>query len=105
MLISNFAYKLILLDIASLKLSSAPKLTTLNIPGAKSLIELEVSNNYMLQEIDLSGCQKLGELTNYQAIDLSSAKYLKKLNVSNTKLRSIAVASEGGVLEDFNISN
>lgn len=92
------------IDLASVKLGSAPRLASLKIPGARSLQELEVSNNYMLQEVDLSGCKKLGALTNYRSIDLTSAKYLKKLNVSNTQLRNVTVA-EGGTLEDFNISN
>ena len=93
------------IDIASLKLSSAPRLTTLNIQRAKSLVELEIANNYMLQEVNLSGCEKLGTDPNFQRLNLTAAKYLRTLNVSGSKLRNIDLPPDGGVLEEFNISN
>lgn len=90
---------------SSLSFGNATKLTRLICKNATGLQAVGIGgegyNLKNLQEIDLSGCTKLGTVAGNNSLDVSYCDNLKKLNVWNTGLQSVVFNTKGGNVEEF----
>lgn len=90
---------------SSLSLGNAIKLTKLICRNSANLQAIGIGgegyNLKNLQEINLSGCTKLGSVAGNNSLDVSYCTNLKKLNVWDTALQSITFNVKGGNLEEF----
>lgn len=98
------------LNMSTLLIGTARKLTNLNIKGNVMLTELALANNTYLQELNCSGCTSLGldnvngTPNNNKTLDLSNCPNLKSLLCNKTSITGIKLPSDGGVLETLNCS-
>ena len=86
-------------------LANASKLTAVKCNSPK-LINTDLSKLMYVQDVDLSGCTKLGSGLGAQpTLDLSNCRYLKKLNVTDTQLTAVYTNLTGGSIEEIYYPN
>ena len=90
-----------------LLLGEATKLVELDCSNSPYMRTLELSTNYLLQKVDCSGCEKLGDISasGNPRLDVSSSINLKYLDCSGTKLSVVKFNTNGGALRYLNCSN
>lgn len=93
------------LALSSFEMGEAERLTEVVCRNSGHLVRLEVSNNRMLQKVDVYNCRKLGSVTQYSTLDLSKCVHLRHLNAGGTKIGSILLNRDGGVLDYLNLNS
>lgn len=98
------------LNLSQLLIGRMTRLTSVKLPGSELLKEIDVKGCEYLQELDLSDCVQLGaetanEVNTFKTIDVSKCAWIRKINVSNTKLAGLYLPTTGGVLNELNIKN
>lgn len=91
------------LNVNSLDIGKAFKLTSLQLPSSRNLKELSLENNTFLQSLNCNGCVNLG-VNNTSALDCSNSPHLKTIDISNTKITGVYI-SQGGALKSFIAKN
>lgn len=86
-------------DIESITIKDLPGLTVFEVNNCPKLVSIDLSGANNITEINISICPKLTSV-----IGISGKKYLKKCNITSTKLTSIGV-SNCEILEILNLSN
>lgn len=90
-----------ILEPKALLVSNAVKLTSL-VCTSKNLLNVDVSKNTYLQNIDFTNCSILGTATGGgNILDITNCSGLRKLNVYGTQLTSVKTNIEGGNLEEI----
>ena len=98
---------------SSLTLGNATRLTklicrnsehlqALGLGGTANGVDKRMKN---LQEIDLTGCSKLGTIDSNRGLDVSYCDNLKTLKAQGTKLQNIQFNPDGGNLEEVYMPN
>lgn len=82
-------------------LANASKLTSV-VCSSPKLINTDLSKLLNIQNLDLHGCTALGSGLGAQpTLELSSCRYLKTIDVSDTKLTAIYTNLDGGSIESI----
>ena len=83
-------------------LGKAPKLTRVICRNNPNLINCDLSQNTLLQHIDLSGCSKLGSgIGANSTMNIAECTNLKYINVYDTQLTAVYTNQSGGNIEEF----
>ncbi|MGL5719140.1 CotH kinase family protein [Cetobacterium sp.] len=93
------------LNVSSLLIGEAERLVELDVSGSIFLEGVYLGNNRMLQKLKLNNCPKLGAKTVDNTVDISNCINIKHVDISNTKLTTLVLSSQGGSLEYLNCSN
>lgn len=88
------------LNLTFVQIGNARKLTNLSINDATALTEVDIGNNVYLRNVNLSGCSGFAE--GKKTLSLENCINLKTLDISNTNLTDIILAS-GSPLNYLNI--
>ena len=100
-------------NITELKFSDNIRLSSLYLEHARSLYELDLSNNKDLTNIvlnncdnlrsfNVSGCSKLGTSLGSETINFTNCPNIKKIDISGTGLSGFLVNEKGGIIESLN---
>lgn len=92
------------LYLSSFEMGEASRLTEVVCRNSSYLVRMELSNNIMLQKLDVSNCRKLGTVSQYTTLNLEKCKYLRHVNASGTKIGSVILNQVGGVLDYLNLN-
>ncbi|MGL5647437.1 MAG: BspA family leucine-rich repeat surface protein, partial [Clostridium sp.] len=99
------------LNVSHVSISGAEKLIELDVSNSEHIKGLALGQNKYLQKVVCNDCRKLGEDEKDRSIDLSGCQNLKHFDCSSsnvnypTKIETVLLPANGGVIELLNLSN
>ena len=97
------------LNVSGLLLGNAKKLIEVNVGKEQGtnthLNQLILGENPLLQRVNCKNCVNLGNEDRFKVVDVSGCTNLRYFNASNTQLGQVIFNSNGGALDELDLSN